>query len=67
MTPTDELDPRPIDAQAASWFSRNRNQPSRQDRKAFARWMQTPEHTRAYRQFEQLWDCLLYTSPSPRD
>lgn len=58
MTPTDELDPRPIDAQAASWFSRNRNQPSRQDRKAFARWMQTPEHTRAYRQFEQLWDDL---------
>ncbi|MBC7210390.1 MAG: chorismate-binding protein [Pseudomonas sp.] len=58
MTPTDELDPRPIDAQAASWFSRNRNQPSRQERKAFALWMQTPEHTRAYRQFEQLWDDL---------
>ncbi|PYC21238.1 FecR family protein [Pseudomonas mosselii] len=58
MTTTDELDPRPIDAQAASWFSRNRNQPSRQERKAFALWMQTPEHTRAYRQFEQLWDDL---------
>ncbi|MDH0303516.1 MULTISPECIES: FecR domain-containing protein [unclassified Pseudomonas] len=58
MTPTDELDPRPIDAQAASWFSRNRNAPSREERKAFAQWMQVAEHARAYRQFEQLWDDL---------
>ncbi|QXH55701.1 FecR family protein [Pseudomonas maumuensis] len=66
MIPTDELDPRPIDAQAASWFSRNRNQPSREDRKAFAQWMQTPEHTRAYRQFEQLWDDLAALKQASR-
>lgn len=66
MTPTDELDPRPIDAQAASWFSRNRNAPSRDDRKAFSRWMQTAEHARAYRQFEQLWDDLAALKQASR-
>ncbi|QXI39495.1 FecR family protein [Pseudomonas xantholysinigenes] len=58
MTPTDARDPRPIDAQAASWFSRNRNHPTRDERKAFSQWMQTAEHAHAYRQFEQLWDDL---------
>ncbi|NIF17000.1 FecR domain-containing protein [Pantoea sp. Cy-639] len=58
MIPIDEPDPRPIDDQAASWFSRNRNNPSRNERKAFAQWMQQAEHARAYRQFEQLWDDL---------
>ncbi|MDF0731112.1 FecR domain-containing protein [Pseudomonas entomophila] len=59
MTPIDDdLEQRPIDAQAASWFTRNRNNPSREARRAFAQWVQTPEHARAYRQFEQLWDDL---------
>lgn len=58
MTPIDDIEQSPIDAQAASWFTRNRNSPSRETRKAFALWLQTPEHARAYRQFEQLWDDL---------
>ncbi|MFB4393265.1 MULTISPECIES: FecR domain-containing protein [unclassified Pseudomonas] len=58
MTPIDDIEQSPIDAQAASWFTRNRNSPSRETRKAFAQWRQTPEHARAYRQFEQLWDDL---------
>lgn len=47
-----------IDAQAASWFSRNRNDVSRADRKAFAAWLATPAHARAYAEFEQLWADL---------
>jgi len=58
MTPTPEIDKRSIDAQAASWFTRNRNDNSRAARKAFAQWLQSPEHARAYAQFEQLWDDL---------
>ncbi|MBH3429006.1 FecR family protein [Pseudomonas alkylphenolica] len=58
MTPIPEIDKRAIDTQAASWFSQNRNAPSREARKAFAVWLQTPEHARAYSQFEQLWDDL---------
>ncbi|AXO89542.1 DUF4880 domain-containing protein [Pseudomonas parafulva] len=55
MSLTDETDPRPLDAQAASWFTRNRNATTREQRKAFAQWIRHPEHARAYRQFEQLW------------
>ena len=58
MTLIDDIDPGPVDAQAASWFTRNCNNPSREARRAFAVWLQTPEHARAYRQFEQLWDDL---------
>jgi len=58
MTPIPEIDKRSIDAQAASWFTQNRNNPSRSARKDFAQWLQTPEHARAYTQFEQLWDDL---------
>lgn len=47
-----------IDAQAASWFARNRNDADRADRKAFAAWQATPAHARAYAEFEQLWDDL---------
>ncbi len=47
-----------IDAQAASWFARNRNAPGRADRKAFAAWQATPAHARAYAEFEQLWADL---------
>jgi len=44
-----------IDAQAASWFARNRNDAGRADRKAFAAWQSEPAHARAYAEFEQLW------------
>ena len=36
-----------IDAQAARWFARNRNEVSRADRKAFAAWQAVPDHARA--------------------
>ncbi|MGC5702827.1 FecR domain-containing protein [Pseudomonas sp. NFXW11] len=44
-----------IDAQAASWFARNRNDPDRASRKAFDLWVSEPAHARAYAEFEQLW------------
>ena len=48
-----------IDAQAASWFARNRNNDAgRADRKAFAAWQAEPAHARAYAEFEQLWADL---------
>lgn len=47
-----------IDAQAASWFARNRNEAGRADRKAFAAWQASPAHARAYAEFEQLWADL---------
>ncbi|QLG91724.1 FecR domain-containing protein [Pseudomonas yamanorum] len=47
-----------IDAQAASWFARNRNDSSRANRKAFATWQTVPAHARAYAEFEQLWADL---------
>lgn len=66
MTPTDEFAPSLVDTQAASWFSRNRNTPSKGERDAFAQWMQTAEHARAYRQFEQLWDDLATLKQASR-
>jgi transmembrane sensor len=47
-----------IDAQAASWFTRNRHELSRADRKAFCAWRAEPAHARAYAEFEQLWADL---------
>ena len=47
-----------IDAQAASWFARNRSDAGRADRKAFAAWQAVPAHARAYAEFEQLWADL---------
>ena len=57
MTQPDK-DSRAVDAQAASWFTRNRNDRSRASRKAFAQWLEQPGHAHAYQQFEQLWDDL---------
>ena len=48
----------PIDAQAASWFARNRNAPDRAERRTFAAWHAEPAHARAYAEFEQLWADL---------
>ena len=47
-----------IDAQAASWFARNRSHMGRADRRAFAAWQAEPAHARAYAEFEQLWADL---------
>lgn len=47
-----------IDAQAASWFARNRNEGGSLDRKAFIAWQAVPAHARAYAEFEQLWADL---------
>lgn len=47
-----------IDAQAASWFARNRHAGGQVDRKAFAAWHAEPAHARAYAEFEQLWADL---------
>ncbi|TDF81740.1 FecR domain-containing protein [Pseudomonas sp. H9] len=58
MTALPDTEKHSVDAQAARWFTHNRNNPSRASRKDFALWMQTPEHARAYSQFEQLWDDL---------
>ncbi|MBA1429300.1 FecR family protein [Pseudomonas orientalis] len=52
-----------IDAQAASWFARNRHDADRADRKAFAAWRANPAHARAYAEFEQLWTDLAQLQP----
>ena len=52
-----------IDAQAASWFARNRSHADRVDRKAFAAWRANPAHARAYAEFEQLWTNLAQLQP----
>lgn len=53
-----EMDSQSVDAQAASWFTRNRNDHSRATRKAFGQWLEQPGNAQAYQQFEQLWDDL---------
>ena len=61
LSDTDSLDIEAsdsIDAQAASWFARNREDTGRADRKAFAAWYAVPAHARAYAEFEQLWADL---------
>jgi transmembrane sensor len=47
-----------IDALAASWFVRNRQDHSSAERKAFEQWVSVPEHAKAYHAFEQLWADL---------
>jgi transmembrane sensor len=57
-----ELDSDPgddsIDAQAAAWFTRNRQPQGHSVRQAFEQWLREPEHARAYRAFEALWADL---------
>jgi transmembrane sensor len=52
--PTDDN----IDAQAAAWFTRNRQDHDRTARQAFEQWLREPEHAKAYRAFEELWADL---------
>lgn len=53
-----DMDSRSVDAQAASWFTRNRNDHTRATRKAFGQWLEYPGNAKAYEQFEQLWEDL---------
>ena len=58
MNPLDDFEADSIDAQAAGWLVRNRYDSSRHNRKAFKQWLRDPEHARAYRQLEHLWQDL---------
>lgn len=53
-----DIDSDSIDAQAASWFARNRNDCDRDTRRAFEAWVAQPLHAQAYAEFEQLWADL---------
>lgn len=52
-----------IDAQAAGWFTRNRNDHSDATGEAFTAWLAEPAHARAYQAFEQLWSDLGQLQP----
>ncbi|AJO77040.1 MULTISPECIES: FecR family protein [Pseudomonas] len=47
-----------LDAQAAQWFTRNRDDRSQANREAFQAWSSEPAHARAYAEFERLWADL---------
>ncbi|MHC8310607.1 FecR family protein [Pseudomonas sp. GT1P32] len=47
-----------IEAQAAVWFVRNREDHSDAHRKAFEQWLSVPEQAKAYHAFEHLWTDL---------
>jgi len=52
-----EFDENSVEAQAASWFARNREQAPGID-KDFEQWRATPAHAKAYAEFEALWADL---------
>ncbi|OLF55554.1 FecR family protein [Pseudomonas chlororaphis] len=54
LSDTDQPDDS-IDAQAARWFTRNRDDRSQATREAFEAWSSEPAHAHAYAGFEQLW------------
>ncbi len=58
MTPFQMTAHESIDAQAATWFARNRNQPDSNCREQFNSWKAVPAHARAYAEFESLWADL---------
>ncbi len=61
-----EFDENSVEAQAASWFARNREQAPGID-KDFEQWRATPAHAKAYAEFEALWADLAELSlPSRR-
>ncbi|NYH07610.1 FecR family protein [Pseudomonas moraviensis] len=55
---TGELPDDSIDAQAAAWFTRNRQDQQPAARQAFEQWLREPAHARAYCSFEMLWADL---------
>lgn len=50
-----EFDENSIDAQAASWFARNRVEQAQGTDSDFEQWRATPAHAKAYAEFEALW------------
>jgi transmembrane sensor len=52
---TEELPDDSIDARAAAWFTRNRQDQQPAERQAFEQWLREPAHASAYRSFEVLW------------
>ncbi len=55
---TGELPDDSIDAQAAAWFARNRQDQQPAERQAFESWLREPAHASAYRSFDVLWTDL---------
>ncbi|WDH36730.1 FecR family protein [Pseudomonas chlororaphis] len=55
-----------IDAQAAGWFTRNRDDRRQATRDAFKTWSREPAHARAYAEFERLWADLAELEPLNR-
>ena len=58
MSPFQSIDNDSIDAQAAHWFARNRNEHSARTREQFEAWQTNPAHAQAYNEFESLWADL---------
>lgn len=62
MTHPHDIDSDPaddsIEAQAAVWFVRNREDRSSAQSQAFQQWLSEPEHAKAYHAFEHLWTDL---------
>lgn len=55
-----------IDAQAAGWFTRNREDHCQATSDAFAAWSSEPAHAQAYAEFERLWADLGELEPLNR-
>ena len=57
-----------IDAQAANWFARNRNEHTAHTREQFQAWQANPANAQAYDEFESLWADLgeLQALPTPQ-
>lgn len=58
MSPFHTSDTDSIDAQAALWFTRNRDAHNAPADPAFSTWHAVPAHARAYAEFEALWADL---------
>lgn len=58
MSPFHTSDTDSIDAQAALWFTRNRDAHNVPADPAFSTWHAVPAHARAYAEFEALWADL---------
>lgn len=58
MSPFETSDIDSIDAQAAQWFTRNRDAHNAPADPAFSAWYAVPAHARAYAEFEALWADL---------
>ena len=58
MTSLHDIDTPPIDAEAASWFARNRNDNREATRQQFSAWLSHPLHAQAYAEIQMLWADL---------